>query len=80
MPLRTWQTRQARARGRISDAPALHRPRCDAPAQGDTALLLHVVPSTYMALEPSLGLGGEGVFMSIPDPEAERLRVRATRL
>ena len=27
-------------------------------------------------LEPALGLGGEGVFASVPDPEAEQLRVR----
>lgn len=46
------------------------------PPAGDTALLLHVIPATYPTLEPALGLGGEGVFMSIPDPEAEQLRVR----
>jgi len=44
--------------------------------EGDTALLLHVIPATYPSLEPALGLGGEGVFTSVPDPEAEQLRVR----
>ena len=44
--------------------------------EGDSALLLHVIPSTYPMLEPALGLGGEGVFTSVPDPEAEQLRVR----
>ena len=48
----------------------------DATGAGDTALLIHVIPATYPTLEPALGLGGEGVFMSIPDPEAEQLRVR----
>jgi hypothetical protein len=44
---------------------------------GDTALLLHVIPATYPTLEPALGLGGEGVFANVPDPEAEALRVRS---
>lgn len=44
--------------------------------KGDSALLLHVIPAAYPSLEPALGLGGEGVFTSVPDPEAEELRVR----
>jgi nucleotide-binding universal stress UspA family protein len=51
-----------------------------APCAGDTALLLHVIPATYPTLEPALGLGGEGVFTSVPDPEAEQLRVRLCSL